>query len=363
MQEHVSQPAPGAVAGWLKDAPFDLGLIGGVLLVAGIMSALTVVAPSLFLPMLAVHTWVLGYDHVAATFTKLAGLPEDRRRYRALIFYLPGLVLAVMLLIGTRLGPAALLTLYFFGQFFHTTRQSWGLAQRYRHKAGGLPWDDQRLSELTLWSVPLWGFLHRCAQQPPEFLYQELLLPRVPWALVHAAGAVCAGLCGVWVVTRVQAFLRGELALGHTLYLLSHFTVYAAGYVLIRDVNSGWLLVNVWHNAQYLGFVWLHNRQRFAGGLHPEARALSWLSQPGYGRALTYYLALMALSIPFYLLLLHTGERLDGWLAAGRRLPGHVASMAAVASLTLNFHHYLVDGIIWKRRRDPAATAPRPERA
>lgn len=344
----AKQQAKGAVAAWLKDPAFDLGLIVGITLLALGMGTATAIDPRLFIPLLTVHVWLFGFDHVIATLTKLVGLPEDRQRNRFLILYLPPLILAVNVAIGARLGLWALNTVYFFWQAYHSTRQSWGLAQRYRHQAGGLPWDPPRLSELTLWSVPIWGLLYRCHQHPAQFLYMDLWMPRVPLWLVQAAGGVSGSLLSIWVVTRLRAFWRGELALGHTLFLLAHFTVFFTGYLVLDNLNSGWLLVNVWHNAQYLGFVWLHNRQRFATGVRAEARWLSWLCQPGYLRAAAYYLACLAISSPFYFVLYSVGDRIDEWLG------GAVISVSLVASMTLNFHHYVVDSVIWKRRHSPA---------
>ena len=146
--------------------------------------------------------------------------------------------------------------------------------------------------------MPLWGILHRCAEQPEEFLYQPIWLPPVPLVVVQAAGLASGVLWSFWFYTRVQAYRRGELPLGHTLYMLSHLLVYLGGYLLIEDIGSGWLLVNVWHNVQYLAFVWLHNRRRFATGIAADAPVLSWLSQAGYGRATLYYLACLAVATP-----------------------------------------------------------------
>ena len=66
----------------------------------------------------------------------------------------------------------------------------------------------------------------------------------------------------------------------HTLYPLSHFAVFATGYLWIGDITYGWLAINVWHNAQYILFVWLFNTRRFKDGVDPEARFLSYISQP-----------------------------------------------------------------------------------
>ena len=339
-----------AIAAWLHNPVFDLSFIFGILVLASAMSGATVIKPTLFLPMLVAHTWLFGYDHLVATYTKLAGRPADRARNRRLILYVPPLVLVGLYALGWSAGVRGLYALYFGWQLFHTVRQSWGIAQQYRQRAGGLGWDPERLAEATLWSVPLWGLFHRCAQQPEEFLYQPIWLPPMPSAVVQAAGLASGALWLYFVFTRVKAYRRGELPLGHTLYMLSHLVAYLGGYLLIEDIGSGWLLVNVWHNVQYLAFVWLHNRRRFAAGIAPDAPVLSWLSQPGYGRAAIYYLACLAIATPAYYLVLRFAAGAD------RVLQSSALPTILVLSMTLTVHHYIVDGIIWKRRHNLTAT-------
>ena len=95
--------------------------------------------------------------------------------------------------------------------------------------------------------------------------------------------------------------------LGHTLYVLSHVVITVVSYVAISEVTRGWLLINIWHNAQYLLFVWAHNAREFRVGVDPARPLLSRLS-------------------PVVLI-------------------GHMA---------VNFHHYLVDAVIWRSRRAAA---------
>ncbi len=336
------------IAAWLHAPTFDLGFIVGIALLAALMSGATVLSPELFLPMLGVHTWLFGYEHLVATYTRIWGRPDDRRRYRRLSFLLPPLVLLGLYAVGRRYGLTGVYVLYFFGQFHHTVRQSWGLAQQYRRRAGGLPWDPVALSQLTMWSVPIWGLLHRCASRPDEFLYQPFWLPPVPRAVVWLAGLLSVGLWLYFGYTRVQAYRRGQLALGHTLYMLSHLLVYLGGYLLIDELCSGWLLVNVWHNVQYIVFVWLYNRRRFATGIDEETRALSWLSQPGGRRAALYFLCSVALAMPFYYLLPLLGQSID-------TLAKSAVPAVFTIGLTLTFHHYIVDAIVWKRQHNPSS--------
>jgi hypothetical protein len=338
--------------GWLKDPPFDLTLIVGITGLACAMGVAAAVVPALFLPLLAFHTWCFGFDHVIATFTKLVGLPDDRRRNRFLIYVLPPLLFGGTLLIGQSTGIGVLNTAYFLFQWFHTTRQSWGIAQHYRRAAGipskprARPTDDPPwLSEVTLWSLPVVGLLQRCHQRPTSFLWMDLFLPRVPGIVVTLAGLVAAVLVAVFFWTRWRALRRGELALPHTLFLCSHFLVFAVGYLVIDDLHAGWLLVNVWHNVQYLAYVWMHNRARFDGGVRPDARILSWFCQPGVKRGIAYFAACLLISTPLFTAIYAVGDRIDLWLN------GRLISISLVFALALNFHHYIVDGLIWKRSR------------
>jgi hypothetical protein len=99
-------------------------------------------------------------------------------------------------------------------------------------------------------------------------------------------------------------------------------------------VDCGWLVLNVWHNAQYLLFVWMFNANRFKDGVDPEDRLLSTISEEQ--RTLLYTGVCLAISTALYLAI------------------GHVAAVLPVALVTyqaINFHRYVVDGVIWKVRK------------
>ena len=127
--------------------------------------------------------------------------------------------------------------------------------------------------------------------------------------------------------------------------MLSHFAIFAAGYVLIEDLTYGWLAINIWHNAQYILFVWMYNARRFGGGIDPEARFLSYISQPK--RLWLYLLICVAITGVVYWAILGT---LSAIFFAG-------LSATIVLYQIVNFHHYVVDAIIWKRRRSPVPKA------
>lgn len=92
----VSQPLP---AGWLRSAGFDHFFITGIAAFALLSAAVVVARPELFQLILFADLWLLGYHHVIATFTRLAFDRESLREHRFFVFYLPFIVIGVVLAI------------------------------------------------------------------------------------------------------------------------------------------------------------------------------------------------------------------------------------------------------------------------
>jgi hypothetical protein len=84
--------------------------------------------------------------------------------------------------------------------------------------------------------------------------------------------------------------------------------------------------------------VWLFNTRRFKDGVDPEARFLSYISQPN--RLWLYLLTCVGITGIVYWGLIRT---LNALLFAG-------LSAAVVLYQIVNFHHYIVDSMIWKVR-------------
>lgn len=121
--------------------------------------------------------------------------------------------------------------------------------------------------------------------------------------------------------------------------MLSHTAVFGVGYLAIPDIDHGWLAINMWHNAQYMLVVWMYNRNRFKAGISTEHRWLSTLSQPR--NVAKYFGVTLGLTVVAYL-------GLNSVLIA---LPASTLVLSLVAYQTINFHHYIVDSVIWKVRK------------
>lgn len=326
---------------WLRNTRFDLGFIVG-LPTAGILTGLFVTwQPDAFWPILIFDLWFLGYHHVVSTYTRLCFDKQTFRQSRFLIFGLLPLVAVATLALAVSVGLWAIVSIYFYWQWFHYARQSWGISRAYRGKERAALYEEGWIDQAIFWALPVLGVLHRSYQDPHLFIGLELRVIPVPEWLMSGSVAATVVLLAYWIVRRVQAWRSGRLSAAHTLYMLSHFAVFGFAYILIEDITYGWLAINIWHNAQYILFVWMFNTRRFKDGIDPEARFLSYISQPH--RLWLYLLTCVGITGVVYWAVLGT---LNAWLFAG-------LSATIVLYQIVNFHHYVVDAMIWKGRKAP----------
>ncbi|HFE44298.1 MAG TPA: hypothetical protein ENJ18_02230 [Nannocystis exedens] len=332
------RPAEGP-SPWLHSRGFDLSLIVGVLAIALALGAIASASPVLFAAVLVADFWLLAYPHVASTFTRIACDRQSFRRYWFLLFGLPPLVLAATAGLTWKGGVIALNTLYFTWQSWHYSRQSYGIARAYSRRAGD-PKGRDRLSDLVIYAFPIWGLVYRSSQGNHEFYRMPLYCPQAPSALATTLGIIAFSALFFWLLRahRARARTPGR-GTGHTLFILSHVLITLTSYVLIDDITRGWLFINIWHNAQYLLFVWAANARRFRGGIQEERAFISRLSQPK--NVLFYAIFVLGLGA-----LIYTG--LD---AALGRSAWEVLPLVLVVHMAVNFHHYLVDSVIWRSPR------------
>ena len=204
---------------------------------------------------------------------------------------------------------------------------------------------DELAGKLAFYLPPLWGILHRSWQSPDRFIGVAIETLPVPGIVVDLVGVAAIVALAWWAMLRLQAWRQGRFAAGYTFYIASHHTIFFVGYYLIDNVTHGWLVLNVWHNLQYILFVWLQNKRRFASGIEPAKRWLSTLCQPD--KAWLYFFVCLALSSIGYLALRGFNHALG---VTG--LP-----LLMMMYMTINFHHYIVDGVIWKSKRKAAVPA------
>lgn len=324
---------------WIRSGQFDFFFIFGLLALSCITGAAIILEPSLFYPILVLDLWFLGYHHVISTYTRICFDKESYAENKSLLLVLLPAVIVVTLGVVWIFGLWVVVTIYFYWQWYHYTRQSWGISRAYRGKDRSGLYEDGWLDQAIFYSIPVFGILSRSAEQHPTFIGMELWsLPIAP-IVSNISGYIALGLLAYWVFARFVAVKEGRLATVHTMYMLTHFVIFYLAYIATNDITIGWLMINIWHNAQYILFVWMFNNKRFANGVDPDAKFLSYISQDG--RIWLYMLVCIAISGVIYWGVLRT---IDWLFFAG-------LSATIVLYQIVNFHHYMVDSKIWKLRK------------
>ena len=342
---------------WIHSSSFDLVFVVGTLTLALASGLLVLYQPNLFYPVLLADLWLLGYHHVIATFTRLTFDGESFREHRFLVLVLPWLVLFGTIAAAYSLGTWCIATVYLYWQWFHYTRQSYGVSRVYLRKLGVCDLESYVTSR-ALYLVPLFGILYRSQQNGNLFLGTKV--KKIPYLVTEYVGLPLSTTIGMttalmniaavfsvvfvvwWLAIQVKGFWKGESRWPLVLYMMSHFIVFMTGYYLIADIDYGWLVINIWHNAQYILFVWWYNTRRFSKGVTSKQVFLSWLSQLSPKNVISYFAVTLGLSTLTYFLVKEVLQ--IGYFAA-------IPAASLVVFQAVNFHHYLVDGIIWKIRK------------
>ena len=323
--------------GALLLAPFLAGLTCAVIAVSD---------PRMYPIILLADLWFLGYHHVVATYTRLAFDSESLRRNRFFAVDLLLLVTVATMTVALTAGAWVIASMFLYLQWFHYMRQGYGISRMYFRATarGRVPGARDLAADLVIYLVPIYGIAHRSATMGDEFLGLPVKAIVLPDIVITALGTAAAVATAAWVLRTARAAARGEMDSRYTAFVASHVGIFLTAYVLTENVNVGWLAINVWHNLQYVLVVWMVNGKRYAGGIDPKARFLSTISQPGRARA--YFGCCLAISTVIYFALDQVTSALLG---------GGVAAVLGIY-MGINFHHYVVDAMIWKRRRVAAQT-------
>ncbi len=330
---------------------FDLFVIGGLLTVpvalfatlrAGSAAAfLGVAAPVIFL--------FCNQAHFAASTVRLYTKADTFRDLPFLTMGFPLVTFAVVALLVVFAGTVGkhFQALYLTWSPYHYAAQTFGLATMYSYRSG-CRFDERERSLLRAvcllpfarafvggapfghglgWVVP-YGTL---VGTPSRYAALSGLLTALDWLSLAAPIVLFA-----WFVRRADTRTAADGSARATLPILA--------LVLMLSNASWWVLFSYWdavvwatilHGVQYLGIVAIfhsEDRMQRSDNRHGRAYHVGWLLVVcialGYG-------------------LFQCWPRAFMWAGYGR-----VESVYMVIA-AINIHHFIVDGYIWKIRKDP----------
>jgi hypothetical protein len=254
--------------------------------------------PASFNTLFLVNIWFFSLPHTFSTFTR-----SDRRHFKVVmpVILMFTIFLGAVIYASNAVGIVVVYSFYFYWQQFHYGKQNLGVA-RWQ---GALPasWVDQ-LFYILIVGLSLSGLL---GMEKQGFFGYVLYFPFT----LHLSK---------WFIFLVMMVITGCYCLyrpKQRLHALGHTSIFSLAYLLTEHFALGWLLLNVFHNIQYLSFM-----KKFE-------KTLSFFLLPVLMTGVLFFLQFYAL------------ESYMIWL-----IPLNVALM-----LALNFTHYTVDGIIWKSKK------------
>jgi hypothetical protein len=366
--EQSVHPAPR----WLVGRAFDLTwFFGGAALSLAVLALYFLVGA----PIVALWwIWLLAFDgpHIGAAFTRTY-LDKDEWRRR------PGLLVASLLTFA--IGPLFLLAnvitrseypflaflafATFYG-YYHVVRQHWGFVALYNTVNRDWAPASAALDRSTLY-VGCWApYAFFLLTHPKARALMQLpagQLTPLELLVAYVVAALWVGVVLRFVISHVRSdgfqlrnpktpYLAATVLLyGFIYFAIARFEpVYGASEGPDQDFLLLSIVIVIFHNVQYVGLVWFHNRNRYAGTAgHGLAGVVS--------RAPAMFLGACAL---FSLAVYATFACATGvfpscqWFTAGSLGPVTWNQIGLCLWWGLAMNHYYLDQKIWRIREDAA---------
>ena len=354
---------------WIVSPAYDLAFFFGG-------AAASLAALGLYLagvPILVLWwTWILAFDgpHIAAAFTRTYLDRDEWRRHRRLLawsllaFAAGPLALALGRLLRSDEPFQLFLGLAVFYAYYHVVRQHYGFLALYGAVERSAP-SAFRAEKWALY-VGCWApYAYLLITHPKA---RAVLRLHAPAEAGSAQQALAAVLVAAWLVALtvpvavVAREPRGNRLRPSSIYVLVTVALYGLIYLVVARAEPVYalsngpdqdflllsVLVTLFHNVQYVGLVWFHNRNRYRreGDFGP-ARALS-------ANPWSYAAACVFFSLTVYLLFACSTGVFPGCMILPQS--SSAARGANQVGLCLWWglavHHYWLDQRIWRVRGD-----------
>src|SRR5262245_10743 len=235
---------------YIRSREFDTTLLAAPV-IAGLLAALAVTAdPRLYPILLIADLWLLGYHHVIATYTRLAFDTQSLRRNRFLAVDLLVIVTLVTLATAVYAGSWVIASAFLYLQWFHYMRQGYGIARMYYRATpdGRIGGSRDLATDLAIYLVPIYCIAAPSSTMGDRFLGLAVKPIVLPETMIMLLGVAAAAAVIAWIAKVMRAALSETLDVQYTVFTVSHIAIFLVGYVLVDDVNTGWLAINIWHN-------------------------------------------------------------------------------------------------------------------
>ncbi|MBI1784164.1 hypothetical protein HYR69_03390 [Candidatus Sumerlaeota bacterium] len=275
--------------------------------------------------------------HFAASTVRLYTKPGAFRDLPFLTMGFPLVTIAVLTLsiwfydiIGRHLNA-----LYLTWSPYHYAAQAYGLAVMYCYRSGAnLSLSDKRLMRWTCMLPFFWAFMRGGNSGLGWFISPDFQAAHLP--LTNAITVIQKILAALTFASPAALYFRLRSRSGLTMPLISLLLILSNGlwWISFSYVNA-FVWATVFHGIQYIAIVTIFHVKDHAGR-DGDAHGWAYHSLKFYGMCVILGYLLFSVWPHAYAL-------------AGFGWSDSLLLVAAV----INIHHFIVDGYIWKLRKDP----------
>jgi hypothetical protein len=330
-------------AGWFVGPRVDIFFVLGLGAVLSAVFFATTQHKGAFLVAAVAFALLSDYPHVAATSARVWLDPRERSRYGRhylISLAIVGAVLSTLMFSGL---TVAVVAVWAYWQVFHVLKQHFGIINIYASKNGYR--SPRKLLKYALFAGCLAPVVYRMAHglrfsdyvvlgHRLPFSDLEVPTPPVPAAVVVAGFAAAGALLVALVVEQIRIYRSGARPLPPMAWATFAVAVlsYNLSYILVTDLFALILIATTTHSLQYHLINWKRNNARFQQAIDRGEQKLL-LARLSNRKAL-----------PLYVLC----------FAAIGVLAGQADTvLLGVIPLTFVFHHFYMDGAMWKSKNNP----------
>ncbi len=283
------------------------------------------------------------YPHVFATSARVWLDPRERGRYGRRYLTSLGIIAVVLSSLMFTGLTVVVVTAWAYWQVFHVVKQHIGIVNIYASKGGYK--SSRRLIKYAILGGCLAPVVYRMAHglrfsEYEVFGYRlpfsslSVPTPPIPFAVVAGAFALAGVLIALLIVEQLRLRRSAVASLAPMSWATLGIAVlsYNLSYLFVSDLFALILIATTTHSLQYHLINWTRNNARFelADGLREQKLLLARLSRR---RALPLYVLCFAI-------VGIVAGKLDTFLLG-------------VVPLTFVFHHFYMDGAMWKSKTNP----------
>jgi hypothetical protein len=336
---------------WLFSAPIDLAVFGGTALVALILVALMPARES------GAGTFVVGVilvdvAHVWSTAFIVYLDPAEWRRRPGVYAGVPLACFAAGIALYA-CGEAAFWTAIAYLAVFHFIRQQYGWVMMYRARNGERDRLGRVIDGVTVYLATLYPLVWWHASLPRKFRWFDNVefITGVPRSVATAVGIVYAVALAAYLTRAIwQAVTRRSISWGKHLIVATTAACWYAG-IVATNSDYAFTVTNVFtHGIPYMVLVYLYAR---AASREPASRAGATARMLRTRGIVVFVATLWFVAYVEEMLWDRTLWHEHSGLFGGGLDVGAAAIVIAPLLAVPQLTHYVLDGLLWKRARNP----------